>query len=124
MWKCCSVFALGIAVTCLTVVHADEDEQKAGSGKKGIPGFKKLDTNGDGKISKEEFAKLATTLGQKFAKLKDNPELAQQVMDKLFDKLDTNGDGFLSPEEFKKGVANLKELKEKVQAKKKNKDDQ
>ena len=52
--------------------------------------MKKLDTNGDGNISKEEF--LA---GER---AKENPERAGQH----FDKLDANGDGNISRDEFAK----------------------
>lgn len=48
--------------------------------------FKKLDKNGDGKVSKEEFT----------AKAKDAAKA-----EKAFAKLDKNGDGSLSLEEFK-----------------------
>ena len=47
--------------------------------------FKKADTNGDGKISKEEFL-----VGKK------DPAKAEE----RFKKLDKDGDGFLSLEEF------------------------
>jgi len=50
--------------------------------------FKKLDTNGDGKISKEEF--LASKHAQK------DPAKAEAQ----FKKLDKDGDGFLTLEEF------------------------
>jgi Ca2+-binding EF-hand superfamily protein len=56
--------------------------------------FKKLDTNGDGKLSKDEFAKMGK--GAK-ANAGNNKKT-----DKLFQKLDTNNDGFLSLDEFKK----------------------
>jgi Ca2+-binding EF-hand superfamily protein len=56
--------------------------------------FKKLDTNNDGKLSKEEFAKIAELGKKKGAKSKR--------IDQLFQKLDTNNDGSLSLEEFKK----------------------
>ena len=48
--------------------------------------FKKLDANGDGKLSKEEFLK-----GKK------DPAKAEE----RFKKLDKDGDGFLSLDEFK-----------------------
>ena len=50
----------------------------------GGPGLKRFDTNGDGKISRDEAQ----------GKLKEN-----------FDKIDTNGDGFLEPEEMRKALA-------------------
>jgi hypothetical protein len=50
--------------------------------------FKKLDTNGDGKVSKEEF--LASKHAQK------DPAKAEAQ----FKKLDKDGDGFLTLEEF------------------------
>jgi hypothetical protein len=65
--------------------------------------FKRIDTNGDGKISKDEF-KAFIERASKGNKLK--PEL----IDKLFGRLDTDGDGYLSLEEFKK----LRELREKL----------
>lgn len=54
--------------------------------------FKRQDTNGDGKISKDEAQD----------RLKDN-----------FDRVDTNGDGFLSPEEFQQVAKRLAERKKK-----------
>ena len=57
--------------------------------------FKKLDANGDGKLSKDEFTKLTEFSGGRF---KDKPEL----LDKLFARLDANSDGSISLEEFKK----------------------
>jgi hypothetical protein len=50
--------------------------------------FKKLDTNGDGKISLDEF--LAGPQGKK------DPEKAKEI----FKKKDKDGDGFLTLEEF------------------------
>ena len=56
--------------------------------------FKIGDTNKDGKLSQEEFLKLVSKGG----KLKDNPDLAKKV----FEKLDANSTGFLTPDQFKK----------------------
>jgi Ca2+-binding EF-hand superfamily protein len=61
--------------------------------------FKKLDTNGDGSISKEEYMaspqakKDATKAGERFA------------------KLDKDGDGKLTLEEFKAGMMGKKKAK-------------
>jgi Ca2+-binding EF-hand superfamily protein len=51
-------------------------------------GWKKLDTDGDGKLSRQEVANA--------------PRLAQH-----FDELDTNKDGFLTPDELQAGRANF-----------------
>jgi hypothetical protein len=83
--------------------------------------FKKLDTDGDGKLSKDEFAKIN-------ADKKKNKKAAADVQfvvakgkkkkgnktDALFTRLDTDNDGFLSLDEFKK-------LNEVRAAQKKNK---
>ena len=63
--------------------------------------FKKLDTNNDGKLSRDEFAKLGEHLKTKGK---------GKGLEKLFTKLDTNNDGFLSLEEFKK-VTELRKKK-------------
>ena len=67
-----------------------------GKGKKKMDAkatFKKLDTNNDGKISKDEF--------HKFQRGKQEETKTKRI-DKLFDTLDKNSDGYLSPEEFEK----------------------
>ena len=72
--------------------------------------FKKLDTNNDGKLSRDEFKKFVEMMAQKSEKLKDKPELIDKVVDRLFEKLDANGDGFISKDEFKK----IRELREQL----------
>lgn len=85
-------------------------EKKPGDGKRPAKGkfdgkgkgpigegmFKRLDADSDGKVSKDEFKKLAD-LGPG-GKLKEKPEL----LDRIFNRLDANGDGSISAEEFKK----------------------
>jgi Ca2+-binding EF-hand superfamily protein len=85
--------AIGTAVFCaMTVgaIRADDPQQKPGRD----PGklFKKLDTNNDGKLSKEEFLKLGERAQGR----------RQQALEKIFNRLDANHDGSLTPEEFKK----------------------
>src|SRR5262249_42952797 len=77
--------------------------------------FAKLDTNGDKKLSKEEFAKF-TGLGEKKpGKEGKEPKGYASARDDWFKKLDTNNDGFLSPMEFSK----IKEVRAANRAKKK-----
>jgi EF-hand domain pair len=65
--------------------------------------FKKLDADGDGKITKDEFKKLGEMISQfGQGKLKDNPGLMEKILDKMFERLDADGDGKLTEEEFKK----------------------
>lgn len=59
--------------------------------------FKKLDTNGDGFLSKEEFLAPADKA--------PDPAKARAHREELFNKLDTNKDGKISLEEFLAGAA-------------------
>jgi hypothetical protein len=73
--------------------------------------FKKLDADGDGKLTKDEFKKLGDMIGQLGqGKLKDNPELMDKILDRMFDRLDADGDGKISEEEFKKFGEGLGQL--------------
>ena len=83
-----------LAVGTTLALAADEKPAAAGAAEAGKPKrdpaeiFKKLDANGDGKVSLEEFK--AGPAGKK------DPAKAEEI----FKKKDTNGDGFLSLEEF------------------------
>jgi hypothetical protein len=55
--------------------------------------FKKMDTNGDGKVSKEEL----TTMLQSMSK--DGNSISSNGIDELFKAIDTNGDGSISESE-------------------------
>lgn len=84
---------------------ADDDGKGKGKGKKGFGDpeamFKKLDANGDGKLTKEEFAKFRDNLPEKI-KEKAKAKGAGGFGDKLFDLMDENKDGTVSLDEFKK----------------------
>jgi hypothetical protein len=84
--------ALAVSVSFANAADAAKKEAKAE--KKGATPeerFKKLDTNGDGFISLEEFK--ASPAGQKDA----------AKADEIFKKKDKDGDGKLSAEEFAAG---------------------
>jgi hypothetical protein len=78
--------------------------------------FKRIDTNGDGKVSKEEFQAFFENAGQ--GKLKDRPRL----IERLFERLDADGDGYLTLEEFKKLPQVREEMRAKAAKAKKGKD--
>jgi hypothetical protein len=106
------LLAAAVVALCAGGLLADTPAAK-GKGQKANPElvFKRIDTNGDGKLSKEEFRAFIEKASK--GKLADKPEL----IDKLFDRLDTNADGYLSLSEFKK----LRELREQLAEKKKAK---
>lgn len=97
----------GVMVLAAGAGAADEPagakKKKGGKGPNLEAVFKKMDANGDGKISKDEFADFVSKLGN--GKLKDKPKL----IDKLFARADADGDGFLSKDELKKVAARLRD---------------
>lgn len=81
--------------------------------------FKRIDTNNDGKISKEEFTKFFEQLAEKAGKAKGKEgigEKAKEFAEQAFKALDTNNDGYISLEEWKKGS---EQLRDKLKGKKK-----
>lgn len=70
-----------------------------GEGKKGGKMFEKVDTNGDGVVSKEEF---------------------MSAHEKMFAKMDKNDDGSLSKEEMQEHRATMKDKWKNMKDKKKS----
>jgi hypothetical protein len=69
--------------------------------------FKRIDTNGDGKITKDEFEKAGERLRERRREHGTGPKAGAsagngKIGSRLFERLDTNKDGTLSLEEFKK----------------------
>jgi len=116
-----SLGALAFAASA-AFAQAPPNESHAGPGRRPSPGqlFKKLDTNGDGVLSLDEFK--ASPLGQRDAAKAEEIYHKMDVQadgkvtleefkafrpdwnpEQAFKKLDTNGDGVLSLDEFKAG---------------------
>jgi hypothetical protein len=112
--------------------EAQTTEKKAEEGKKAASKkvdrskmFDKLDADGDGKISKDEFQKGMEKLGEK---LKEKAEasgkgkgqggaMMEKLMEKMFEKLDADGDGSISKEEYNKAEfdpSNIKDIRAKL----------
>lgn len=111
----CFVAAGFLAVSAMG--YAQDEKKTKGKGAFNDPEavFKKMDENGDGKVSKEEFKKAQTAQAEKMAEkgfdglkkaFADKPDL----QDKMFAAMDTNKDGFLNLEEFKTGREKVREL--------------
>jgi hypothetical protein len=104
--------AAGVAALALAVapVRADDDKPKPGRpgatkpgdgkpgagqpGRRGNPEqmFKRLDTDGDGKLSAEEFKKIAE---------RGQGRVTTEMADRMFTRLDKNKDGSLTLDELK-----------------------
>lgn len=101
MIRLLSLFAL-LAVFTLNVCAGDENPKKRSLLGDPEAMFKKMDTNNDGKVSKEEFKKGFEQLAEKIEKLKDKKDRLEQFADRIFGMIDTDNDGSLSKDEFKK----------------------
>jgi Ca2+-binding EF-hand superfamily protein len=80
-----SLSTCALAVAALLAGHAMAGDTGT-TGKDGPHGIMRADTNGDGKVSKEEAAALH-----------------DKMQGDWFDKTDTNKDGFLTEDEIQKG---------------------
>ena len=81
-----STCALAVAALLAGNAMAGDGSHGAGSSKDGPHGIMRADTNGDGKVSKDEAAALQ-----------------DKMQGDWFDKTDANKDGFLTQDEIRKG---------------------
>jgi Ca2+-binding EF-hand superfamily protein len=92
------VMTLAAAMLTVPALADDHEGHKGSKGHKGGFMFEKLDTDGDGSVSKEEFLR---------------------VHEERFTKMDTNGDGVISKEEIEAAKAEWKgKMKERRASKK------
>jgi len=95
----------GLSVLCFAVVAvscADAADEKPAPKRGGDPDamFKKLDANGDGFLTKDEFEKMTAQIKEK---LGDKAEFLGKMFDGQLERLDADKDGKVSADEFKKG---------------------
>ncbi len=110
MKKHLTMTALAVSFAFCGIATAADDkttttEPRAGAGKHRDPEamFKRLDANGDGKITKDEFEKVRERMQQHRAGAKGGAATGKgQIGERFFTHLDTNNDGALSLDEFKK----------------------
>ena len=91
--KACFITLSALALATTLSFAQDKPKGPHGPGKPGHPKpeeiFKKLDADGDGNVTLEEF--------KKGPKSKEHPEKAEEI----FKKIDANSDGNITLEEFK-----------------------
>jgi hypothetical protein len=64
--------------------------------------FEKLDADGDGKVTKEEFKKFADQIKDRLKGKGKGDKLPELFGEKMFEKMDKDGDGKVTKEEFEK----------------------
>lgn len=104
-----SLIAAGLSVSAAGFAASSNDQDRHADSQ---AVFKKLDTNGDDKLTAAEMTKLPNVMQQRMlAKVDTNQDgkidksefeaRAKQRADRMFAKLDKNGDGSLSADEMK-----------------------
>ncbi|MFT3880662.1 MAG: EF-hand domain-containing protein [Gemmatales bacterium] len=95
-WKLILSVVLALAF-CSGSMAQDE---KKGKGQRQTPEdtFKKIDADGNGKVTKEELKKWVESNDRMKKQAESDPEF----VNKMFDKMDANKDGSVSLEEYKK----------------------
>lgn len=95
---------------CGTVaVGADDEKKQPPAGKIGnldkAKMFEKMDADGDGKVTKDEYKKYREQASAQLKEKAKNEKIAgllDSVLDKLFEKMDADSDGKVTKEEFEK----------------------
>lgn len=90
-------------------VGADDEKKQPPAGKLGnldkSKMFEKMDADGDGKVTKDEYKKYREQASAQLKEKAKNQKVAglmNSVLDKLFEKMDANGDGKVTKDEFEK----------------------
>ncbi len=104
--------ALLLGLVCTFAVGADDDTPGKGKGKFGGKGgfdkgkmFEKMDANGDGKVTKEEYTKFFEAIQEKMKDKvgdKGGKGKAGEFITKMYEKLDPKGTGSFTKEQFEK----------------------
>ena len=103
-----SVVLAAVAAMVVGLSAYAKEGKKEGADAKAKPGanaekiFQKMDSNGDGKVSKEEYTAAQEARAQKSGQALDDKKKA--ALDKHFTKMDADGDGSLTLDEFKAGM--------------------
>jgi Ca2+-binding EF-hand superfamily protein len=92
---------LAAFVTACGATAADEPKRPAGKLDRGKL-FARLDADGDGKLTKDEFRKGMEAVRDRLKEKAKGGRFGDGIGDKLFEKMDANGDGVVTKEEFEK----------------------
>lgn len=109
-WKMVLAVALAVAF-CSTGMAQDEKKGKRGQQASPEDTFKKMDSNSDGKVTKEELTKWVDS-NERMKKAAENDA---EFVTKMFERMDGNKDGNVTLEEYKK-------YREEASARRKKKD--
>jgi Ca2+-binding EF-hand superfamily protein len=109
-WKLVLAAVLALAF-CSPSMAQDEKKGKRGNQATPEETFKKMDANGDGKVTKDELEKWVKA-NERLAK---RAEQDTEFVNKMFTSMDANKDGSVTLEEYKK-------YREEQNAKRKKKD--
>jgi Ca2+-binding EF-hand superfamily protein len=104
-----SLLIAGFSFLGTLSLAADDEKKPPAAGKLGnidkAKLFEKMDADGDGKVTKDEFRKFREQATEKLKDSGKGEKLGGQLgglLDKLFEKMDADGDGKVTKEEFEK----------------------